>query len=126
MVHWTPQSGHIVPVVGTPPHPPPGPAPARPHQALPGPPTSHQWCNQQQHEDPVYDDESEDPDDVPSPDNTYKPPAVVLTTLGWLKHLEVPGWQYFEHQYLKFIYTTLTYDWQCIQGVLDLMPCSSG
>ena len=59
---------------------------------------------------------SEDFDDLPGPDSTYRPLAVTLTTLGWLKHMEVPCWQYFEHQYLRFLHNTITYDWQCIPG----------
>ena len=126
MAHWTIQSGQIVPAVGAPPHPHPGPAPARPHQALPGPPTSRQWWNRQQQEDPVYDDESEDPDDVPGPDNAYRPPAVVLTTLGWLKHMAVPYWQYFKHQYSSSSTLLSPMIGSAYTGVLDLMPCSNG
>ena len=105
MVHWNPQSVQIVLVVGNPPHPALGHALAGPHQAPLGPPTSHQWWSQQQ-QDLVYDDEPEDLDVLPRPKSTYRPLAVTLTTLGWLKHLEVPSWQYFEHQYLRFLHPT--------------------
>ena len=43
-----------------------------------------------------------------------------MTTLGWLKHIEAPVWQYFEHQYRRFLHNTLTYDWQCISGGVGL------
>ena len=90
MVDWNPQSWQIVPVMGNPPPPPPGPAPAGPRQAPPGPYTSHQWWSQQQ-QYPVYAEEPGDPDDLPGPDSTYKPPARTLATLGWLEHMEVPS-----------------------------------
>ena len=54
MVLWNPQSGQIVLVVGNPPPPHPGPAPAGPHQAPPGPP-SHQGSKQRDPEDPNDD-----------------------------------------------------------------------
>ena len=105
MVHGSPQSGQIALV--------PGHALAGPHQAPLGPPTSHQWWSQQQ-QAPVYVDEPEDLDDLPGPNSTYRPLAVTLTTLGWLKHMEASYWQYFEHQYLRFLHNTLTCDWQCL------------
>ena len=85
MVYWKPESGQIVPVVGNPPPPPLGRARAGPHQAPLGPP-SRQWWSQQQ-QDLVYVDEPEDLEDIPGTDSTYRPLAVALTTLGWLKHM---------------------------------------
>ena len=53
------------------------------------------------------------------------PPKVVLTTLGWLKHLEDPSFEHFEWHYLKFLRKCLTTDWyqiqfQCDEDTLEL------
>ena len=39
-----------------------------------------------------------------------------ITTLGWLKYMEVLSCRYFEHQCLRFLHSSLTKDWQTIQG----------
>ena len=70
----------------------------------------------EQQRDPVYPDKPEGPDDPQGPESTYKPPAMTLTTLGWLKYMEAHSWQYFEHQYLRLLHNTLREDWQCIHG----------
>jgi hypothetical protein len=42
-----------------------------------------------------------------------------LTTLGWLRHLEDPGFQYFEWQYLQQIHRFLTEKWWILQSGVD-------
>ena len=42
-----------------------------------------------------------------------------LTTLGWLKHLEDPAFQYFEWQYQRQILRFLTQRWWLLQGGSD-------
>ena len=42
-----------------------------------------------------------------------------LTTLGWLKHLRDPCFQYFEYHYLKVLYKFLTKDWGLLQKGTD-------
>ena len=44
-----------------------------------------------------------------------------LTTLGWLKHLQDPHWEYFEHLYLRTLYEFLTQRWWILQWGSDEM-----
>ena len=46
----------------------------------------------------------------------YVPPIHRLTTLGWLKHLQDPKFEYFEWQYLNCIRKLLTTKWFLVQG----------
>ena len=47
------------------------------------------------------------------------PPQHRLTTLGWLKHNNAPGWTYWEHYYLKFLHKSLTTNWRLIMYGAD-------
>ena len=45
--------------------------------------------------------------------------STTLTTLGWLKHNNAPGWTYWEHYYLKFLHKSLTTNWWLIMFGAD-------
>ena len=49
----------------------------------------------------------------------YVPPTEVLTTLGWMKHLEVPYFEYFEWKHLKVVNWFLTDKWPLLQAGID-------
>ena len=56
---------------------------------------------------------------APGATSAYQPPDKVLTTLGWLKHVESPVFPWFEWHYLKFLHKCLTDYWWLIQGGSD-------
>ena len=135
IVHGNPKSGHSVPVVGL----------LLLHlldmrlQDL----TKHLLdlllainggANNTKKKDPVYADETEDPDDLRGPERTYKPPAMTLTTLAWLKNI----WRYLvgmKHIWRYLVGSTLNISTpststilspmigNAYKGVLDLMLC---
>ena len=49
----------------------------------------------------------------------YVPPTEVLTTLGWMKYLEVPYFEYFEWKHLKVVNWFLTDKWPLLQAGND-------
>ena len=94
---WNPQAGTYVPVGAMVPldrdaPPPPGePHPGHNVAEPPQPPGPHQWWDQTEPLD--FEDPGEE---VESTVGTYRPPAVNLTTLGWLKYMGAPAFPYFE------------------------------
>ena len=53
------------------------------------------------------------------PQIRYVPPEHKLTTLGWLKHMGDPTWQWWEHYYLLFLQKNLTYNWKDLMYGVD-------
>ena len=102
-----------------PPGPPSGPAP---HDAgAPTIPRGHAvfWWQRNTGTSGPAASEPQGPPPAPTGPNTaprYQPPGRVLTTLGWLKHLDDPAFPYYEHHYLQIIYEALTWKWGTLQG----------
>ena len=105
-----------------PPPPPGGPphdlavrfVPQRP-RTPPANPNTVAWWDQ----GPLGPGEDAPDPRAPGATGAYQPPDKVLTTLGWLKHVESPVFPWFEWHYLKFLHKCLTDYWWLIQGGSD-------
>ena len=103
----------------TPPGPPSGPRPEPPKNfAL--------WWDDEQGAGKVPATATQEPagpeeDTTQEPtQQTFRGPEYTLRTIGWLKFLENPAFEYYEHYYLKLIHKTLTEYWPNIQFGLDI------
>ena len=69
-----------------------------------------------QAEDATSGDGEEEEDEL---DEDYPFPVGSLTSLGLLKYMQVPGWEWIEWKFLQTIHWILTARWYIIQGGMD-------